>query len=51
MKFKLEAIEGTSKVVVEFDEVLLYEVVQNLEIFLKATGFQLKNLDYDVPSS
>jgi len=52
MKFKLECTDDrNNRIVVEFEEVALYEVVQNIQTFLTASGFQLKNLDYDVPSS
>lgn len=51
MRFNLECEENGRKTTVEFETILLYEAVQNIEVFLKAAGFQLENLDYDVPSS
>lgn len=51
MRFNLECEEGTTKVSVSFNEETLPNIVNNIQIFLKAAGFQLENLDYDIPDS
>lgn len=59
MKFKLQAIDSITTsdgplpciTTIEFEEIALPEILEHVQRFLLGCGFQLANLDYDVPSS
>ena len=52
MKFEMKCTDDYGAInTIVFEEVTLPKILDNVTLFLRGAGFQLENLDYDLPSS